>query len=289
MRVLVTGGAGFTGRALLRALAQRGDTVYAVHRPGGGQPEALDGVEPVAQDLAAALGPGLPGALDAVVHLAQSSRYRDFPEGAADVFEVNAAATARLLDWARTARAESFVYASSGAVYAAGPEPAREEQVAASPSNFYAASKRCGELACEGFRGHLNAHVLRFFFIYGPGQEAMFVPGILDRIRAGDEVSLAGERGIHVNPVYVDDAVAAILGTLAAPESMTLNVGGPDVVSLRELADLAGTLLGRKPHYVVGDPRPDVLGSIERLREAGLEPRVPFAEGLERTVVASSA
>lgn len=284
MRVLVTGAAGFTGSALVRELASRGERVYALHRPGGGAPERLASVEAVAQDLAAPLDSGLPAEIDAVVHLAQSRRYREFPEGAPDVFEVNSAATVRLLDWARRAGATQFVYASSGAVYQPGPEPAREGDLAAEPPNFYAASKRSGELACEAFRGQLNAHVLRFFFIYGPGQERMFVPGILDRVRSGQEVTLAGEQGIRVNPVYVDDAVAAIAGTLDASESLTLNVGGPQVVSLRELAGIAGELLGREPRYAVGPPSPDVLGSIERLRAAGLGPRTGVADGLAQMV-----
>jgi UDP-glucose 4-epimerase len=286
VKVLVTGARGFTGRALLGALLDRGDTVYAIHRPDGSVPAQLDGAEAIAQDLTAPLDSSLPRELDAVVHLAQSRRFREFPEGAADVFEVNAGATVRLLEWARTAGARSFVFASSGAVYLPGPKPVSEEQVAASLPNFYATSKRAGELACEAFRTQLRTQVLRFFFIYGPGQEAMFVPGILERIRSGREVDLAGEQGIRVNPVYVDDAVVAILGALEAPQSMTLNVGGPDVVSLREIAELAGGLLGRQPRYAVGDPRPDVLASIDRLREAGLGPRIAFADGLRRTVAA---
>jgi nucleoside-diphosphate-sugar epimerase len=285
VKLLVTGGTGFTGRALLRFLADRGDHVYALHRPGGVAPEALPGVEPIAQDLAAPLDPGLPEAVDAVVHLAQSPRYREFPDGAVDVFEVNSVATVRLLDWARRAGAKSFVYASSGAVYAPSTQPAEEDQ-GVSPGNFYAASKRSGELACEQFRGILRAHVLRFFFIYGPGQTGMFIPGVLERIRRGDQVQLGGQDGLHVNPVFVDDAVAAVVGVAGAPESLTLNVAGPDVVSLRELSERAGELLGQSPTFSVGDQGGDVLASIERLRAAGLGPRISFDEGLQRTVAA---
>lgn len=286
MRILVTGGTGFTGQALLGGLAARGDAVYALHRPNGAPPEPVEGVEAVAQDLVAPLGDGLPHDIDAVIHLAQSRRHREFPAGVTDVFEVNANATVRLLAWARAAGARSFVYASSGAVYAPGPEPARETDLPV-PGNFYAASKLSGELACEQFRGLLRAHVLRFFFIYGPGQEDMFLPGILGRVRREEEVTLSGEDGIRVNPVYAEDAVRAIIGVLDAPESMTLNVAGPNVVSLRELSELAGELLGKEPRYAIGDSRPDVLASIDALRDAGLGPDVSFAEGLRRTIAAS--
>ena len=240
-------------RRFCASLPSRGDAVYALHRPDGAKPENLNGVDRCRRTSRRRFDTGLPGEIDAVVHLAQSRRYRDFPEGAADVFEVNANATVRLLDWAREAGARSFVYASSGAVYPPGPEPASEDQPV-SPGNFYAASKRSGELACEQFRSELTAHVLRFFFIYGPGHEDMFLPGVLGRIRRDDEVALAGEDGIRLNPVYVDDAVRAIVELLARPESMTLNVAGPDVVSLRELSELAGQLLDRTPRYAMGDP-----------------------------------
>ena len=46
-------------------------------------------------------------------------------------------------------------------------------------------------------------------------------------------------------------------------------------------------LVGREPSYAVGDPRPDVLASIDALRDAGLGPQVSFAEGLRRTVAAT--
>ena len=285
MKVLVTGGTGFTGEALLRGLSNRGDSVFALHRPDGATPKDLAGVTPVAQDLAAPLGTSLPEEIDAVVHLAQSRRYRDFPDGAEDVFEVNATATVRLLAWARETGAKSFIYASSGAVYPPGPEPARENQDT-SPGNFYAASKLSGELACEQFRGQLTAHVLRFFFIYGPGQKDKFIPGVLGRILRDQEVTLGGEEGIRVNPVYIDDVVQTAMGLLQEPQSMTLNVAGPDAVSLREVSELAGRLLGRTPRYAMADSGQDVLGSIERLNDAGLGPRVSFAEGLRRTAAA---
>jgi UDP-glucose 4-epimerase len=285
MKVLVTGGTGFTGEALLRGLVNRGDAVFALHRPDGATPNELEGVTWISQDLVAPLGASLPDEIDAVVHLAQSRRYRDFPDGAEDVFEVNANATVRLLAWAREAGAQTFIYASSGAVYAPGPEPAREDQ-RTSPGNFYAASKVCGELACEQFRSELTAHVLRFFFIYGPGQENMFLPGVLGRILRDEAVTLGGEEGIRINPVYIDDAVQAIMGLLQKRESLTLNVAGPDTLSLRELSELAGQLLGRTPRYSIADSSPDVLASIEVLEDAGLGPSVSFTEGLRRTAAA---
>jgi UDP-glucose 4-epimerase len=285
MTVLVTGATGFLGAAFVELLAARGEEVVALVRPGA-EPPPREGVRWVAQDLAAPLAPErLPASVDAVAHLAQSRRYREFPDGVADVWQINSAMTVALLDYARRAGARAFAYASSGAVYAAGPEPVREDD-APHPGNFYAASKLAGELAVEPFRGVLRAHVLRFFFIYGPGQRNMFIPGVLGRIRDGQEVTLAGADGIRVNPVYVDDAAAAVAATLDLEQPQTLNVGGPDVVSLREIAQIGGRLLGREPRFATADPQPDLVASIDRMRAAVGAPEVGVEEGLRRTVEA---
>jgi nucleoside-diphosphate-sugar epimerase len=281
MAVLLTGGSGFLGSVVSERLLARGEVV-ALHRPSA-TPRPIEGVRWIAQDLSAPLSAELPDSIDAVVHLAQSRRYREFPEGAVDMHEINTAATVRLLDYCRRAGGASFTYASSGAVYAPGPEPVKEAD-APRPGNFYAASKLAGEQAVEQFRGILRAHALRFFFIYGPGQSNMFIPGLLGRVRAAQDVTLAGPDGIRVNPVYVDDAADAVIATLDLPGSETINVAGPDIVSVREIAELGGRLLEHAPSFAAGDPQGDLVASIDRQCAAVGAPTVGFEEGLRRTV-----
>ncbi len=282
--VLLTGATGFLGSALLSLLAAR-DEVLAMHCPGH-DPQPVDGARWIAQDLTAPLSPELPDRIDAVVHLAQSRRHREFPDGAVDIHEVNAAATVRLLDYCRRAGATTFTYASTGAVYVPGLEPLRESDVPR-PGNFYATSKLAGERAVEQFRRVLCGHCLRFFFIHGPGQRNMFVPGLIARVREGREVALAGPDGVHMNPVYVQDAADAVLATLDLEEPSTLNVAGPEVISVREIAERIGRLVDRSPSFAIGDPGPDLVASTE-LRDALIgAPRVGFQDGLRRTVEAS--
>jgi UDP-glucose 4-epimerase len=279
--ILLTGATGFLGSTLLPRLALAGDVV-ALHRPGS-DPPRVDGVVWVAQDLTAPLSAQLPRQIDAVIHAGQSRRYREFPDGAADVYEINASATVRLLDYCRRAGGATFTYLSSGAVYAPGSTPARETDLPM-PSNFYAMSKLAGELAVEQFRSVLRGHVMRMFFIYGPGQLNMFVPGLVGRVREELDVTLAGPDGIRVNPVYVEDAAAAIAATLDLQESCTLNVAGPDIVSVRRVAELAGQLLDRSPRFVVGDVQPDLIAATDEMQATVGAPRVGFEEGLRRTV-----
>jgi UDP-glucose 4-epimerase len=281
MRVVVTGGGGFLASALLPRLAAR-EEVFATHRPDA-EPLPIDGVQWVPLDLSQPLPETLPSKVDAVVHLAQSRRYREFPDGAVDMYEVNAAATVRLLDYTRRAGGRTFTYASSGSIYARGAEPVRETDEP-KPPEFYATTKLAGERAVEQFRGVLLAHALRPFFIYGPNQPMMMMRGLLTRVRDHQEVTLAGPDGIRINPVYVDDAAEAVIATLELEDSHTLNLAGPDVVSIRQIAELAGGLLKETPSFSLGDPQLDLIASIERQSDVLGAPSTGFEEGLRRTV-----
>jgi nucleoside-diphosphate-sugar epimerase len=281
MRVLVTGGGSFLASALLPRLAS-GHEVFATHRPDSAAP-SLEDVQWIPLDLSAPLPDSLPDSVDAVFHLAQSRRYREFPEGAVDVYEVNAAATVRLLDYTRRAGGRTFTYASSGSVYAPGDEPVRESDEP-KPPNFYAASKLAGEHAVEQFRGLLRAHSVRPFFIYGPKQQRMMMPGLVSRVREHHDVTLAGPDGIRINPIFVDDAADAVIATLELNESHTLNLAGPDVVSIRQIGEIAGRLLSETPTFAVGDPQQDLVASTERQSEALGAPQIGFEEGLRRMV-----
>jgi UDP-glucose 4-epimerase len=281
--VLLTGSTGLVGSALLPRLAARGE-VLAMYPPER-NPEPVEGVRWIAQDLTQPLSSELPDRIDAVIHLAQSRRHREFPEGAIDMYEVNAAATVRLLDYCHRAGGTTFTFASTGGVYAPGQAPVKETDKLA-PGNFYATSKLAGEQAVGQFRGLLHGHCLRPFFIYGPGQRNMLMPGLISRVREGREVTLAGPDGIHMNPIYVDDAADAVQATLDLDESVVINLAGPDIVSVREIAEQIGRLVDREPTVAIGDPQPDIIASNERRDALIGAPRMSFAEGFRRTVEA---
>jgi nucleoside-diphosphate-sugar epimerase len=281
--ILLTGATGLVGTALLPRLAARGE-VWAMHPPERA-PQPVEGVRWVEQDLTEPLSLELPDRIDAVIHLAQSRRHREFPEGAIDMHEVNAAATVRLLDYCRRAGGTTFTFASTGGVYAPGQSPVAENCVLA-PINFYAASKLAGEQAVEQFRPLLRGHSLRPFFIYGPGQRNMFIAGLIARVHGGREVTLAGYDGIHVNPIYVEDAADAVIASLDLEESVTMNIAGPNIVSVREIAELIGGLVEREPLFVVGGRQPDLVADIERRDLLVGAARVALEEGLRKTVEA---
>ena len=165
-------------------------------------------VEWIEHDLVEPLADArLPERIDAVIHLAQSRRYREFPEGARDVFEVNTRSTFELLEYARRAGARSFVFTSTGGVYAPRREPLVETDPV-QPSSFYFSSKYVGRAArSRTTASSSRPSILRPFAVYGPGQERMLVPTLIERVAAGDVVTVQGDRGLRINPIYVDDAV----------------------------------------------------------------------------------
>jgi UDP-glucose 4-epimerase len=282
MRVLATGANGFVGRRLLEKHAGEYE-LFALARTRG--PD-LPGVEWIEHDLGEPLAHArLPAQIDAVVHLAQSRRYREFPEGARDMFEVNARSTFELLEYARDAGARSFVFTSSGGVYRPSREPLTETDPV-EPSSFYFSSKYASELLIAAYAAFFATVVLRPFSVYGPGQERMLVPSLIERVANGDVVTVEGDPGLRINPIYVDDAVRVFEPALRLSGSGVFNVAGDEAVTLTELVELIGDVVGRPP-TMEHTPRAsagDLVAETTRMRETlGVVPQVSLREGLGRT------
>lgn len=279
MRVLVTGGSGFIGSHLLDGLVQNHET-FAVARTTG---SPTDGVTWIQADLARPLDhSALPAAIDAVIHLAQSRRYREFPDGAEDIFAVNIASTFSLLEYARVAGARTFLLASTGGVYASSFERLVETDPV-SPIDFYRTSKYAAELLTANYERFFRTIVFRLFFVYGAGQHGMLMPTLVEKVARGETITIDGPDGIRINPIYVDDAVAALFAGLELDRSAVFNVAGDETVTLRELVQLMGKVLGRDVRIESRGAAPDgdLVGDNTRLKdELGVRLQVSLREGL---------
>jgi nucleoside-diphosphate-sugar epimerase len=288
MRILVTGATGFVGRHLLASSS--GDHELVALARGAPPDELRAHADWIEADLSWPLETArLPERVDAVVHLAQSPRYRDFPDGASDVFAVNAAATVGLLEYAHAARASRFVLASSGAVYRPSPDPLTED-APPDPSGLYASSKAAAEWSVRSYAELMDTVVLRFFFVYGAGQTGMLIPSLAQRVLEGQPVEVRGDPGLRLNPIHVDDAVRVFAPALGLAGGGIFNVAGPDVVSLTELVELIGEVAGVAPAiaHVAGE-QGDLVADIRRMVETlGIEPMVPLREGIGRVVAGRS-
>lgn len=284
MRILVTGSSGFIGRRVCARLAVDHE-VFAVSRRG----DASTPCGRLRADLATGFSTAeWPDRIDALLHLAQSARHREFPEGAADMTAVNVTATASLIEYARRARAEVFILASTGNVYTPGSEPVGEDDPVAPPT-FYAASKVAAECLVRPYAALMRVCTLRLFYPYGPGQENRLIPSLIDRVRAGRPVSISGSAdGLVLTPTYVEDIVDVFCA--AIPDAQfrgTLNVSAPGIATLRDVAGTIARLLGREVRFehTGGSEPPRIIPRLDRL--GALYPLAQFASletGLSRTL-----
>jgi len=253
--ILVTGATGLLGSAVVTALAADHEVVAVARRP----PARSAGVEWITHDLRQPVLPdNLPSHIEVVIHLAQAREFRDFPSRAVDIFAVNVASTVLLADWACTAGARTFMVASTGGVYQPGPAPHGEDEAVGGPGapSFYAASKLAAESLARAYGSHMSVVVFRPFFIYGRGQAAgMLFPRLIDSIRSRRPIVIDGQDGMRFNPIHVSDAAHAVAAALTLEDSCVVNLAGPQVVSLRETAELLAAPLGIEPAL---DVRPQV-------------------------------
>lgn len=208
--IAVTGGTGFVGQALTKALLAKGYAVTVVSRRAPLRP--LPGAAYAQADFAdtASLGRALAGS-DAVVHLAAAL----FCRSREAFMLANAAGTANLAAAANAVPSlKKFVYISSLAAGGPSPEGApRTEALPDAPVSFYGLSKLEGEKAAKAFaNGPLV--ILRPPIIYGKKDSGF--SKIAEWVRKGVMVN-AGSAGGRFSFVYIDDLVAAIIAALETP------------------------------------------------------------------------
>jgi len=275
MRILVTGGSGFVGRRVVSRLAGEHEVFGLSRRPS---PTSHS----IQMDLSLGLEvAALPERIDAVVHLAQSEHYREFPERADHIYAVNVESTFRLLDYARRAGATRFILASSGGVYGYAKD-ALTEAAPPRPPDFYLRSKLLAEILLSGYDQFFTCVAVRPFFIYGEGQRpTMFIPRLVRNVLLGHPITLSPPDGLLVNPVHVDDAAHALTSALTAELSGPINVAGPDVLSLGEIVRTIGRHLDHKPMFeIVADAPGNVIGDVALMSQALGPPKVRFSEGV---------
>jgi UDP-glucose 4-epimerase len=285
LRILLVGASGFVGGHLAPRLVDAGhELVCAVRATSAYQPP--DGAKRIELDLALPLDPEALPEVDAVLHFAQANVR--FPEGARELDRVNATSVVELLAHARESGATRFVYASSASVYGFGDKPFTEDAPLAG-SDFYAATKIGAEKAVGAYEDLLTTAILRLVVPYGPRQAGRMIPALANRVANGEPVTLNDGGRPRMNPLYIDDVVRVVLGVLELDRPVLLNVAGDEAVSIKEIAESIGRVVGREPMFEegTGSAPGDLVADTTRLHElVDLRPLVTLEEGLQRTLAA---
>ena len=289
-RALVTGGAGFIGSHLVRALLERGLEVNVLDDLSVGErqnvPDAARFTEGDIRD-ADAVDEALEDA-DCVFHNAAIVSVRGSIEAFVGDADVNLMGTLNLLSRMGSAGVRKGVLASSMAVYADSPKPLPlAESHPTEPVSPYGTAKLAAERywlqLCPRFG--IAATVLRYFNTYGPGQAFSPYVGVItifiNRLLAGEPPVIFGDGEQRRDFVHVSDVVAANLLALEGGSSNDVfNVGTGRATSINEIARELTALLepSMKPEYApsqTGEMR-NATADIAAIRTAlGFEPTHP--------------
>jgi UDP-glucose 4-epimerase len=300
---LVTGGAGFIGSNIVRALLERGDAVRVLDNLTTGRranlDDLLDHVDLIDGDLRNAdLVRNAVRGVDAVLHQAALPSVARSVGDPLTSHDVNATGTLGLLVAARDAGVRRFVYASSSSVYGDTPVLPKSEDLPTNPLSPYAVSKLAGEQYCRVFTRlyGLETVCLRYFNVFGPHQDpaseyAAVVPKFVTAMTRGEPPQVHGDGTQSRDFSYVTNVIAANLLAADRPGvgGEVFNVACGRRSSLLDLVAALNRILGTRIEPRFDDPRPgDVMHSLADISRAerllGYEPLVHFEEGLARTV-----
>lgn len=285
-RVLVTGGSGFIGGAVIAALQQRGADVRSVDR---NEPERTD-VPTVVGDLrdAEVVERAVTGDLDGIVHLAAKTRVLESIKEPAVTTAHNVDVTASLLERAREAGVPRFFLASTNAVTGDVGSDTITEQHPLRPLTPYGATKAACEMLLSGYGASYDMQTcsLRFTNVYGPGMahKDSFVPRLMRAALSGETVQVYGDGLQRRDLVHSDDVVAALLRTWEQDVSGPVIVGSGESITVLDMIAAAraatGCALPIEHVPAKAGEMPAVIVSIARAREVGYEPRITLVEGL---------
>jgi UDP-glucose 4-epimerase len=307
LRTLVTGGAGFIGSNLVDTLLARGDDVAVLDDLSTGRRSNLEGALERGAALhradvreATAVREIVAGERPAAIfHLAAHIDVRRSVADPGFDARINVEGTINLLEAAREAGVQRFVFASTGgAIYGESDVVPTDETVAPSPLAPYGQSKYAAEGYCRlAARLHgLSTVSLRYANVYGPRQDPLGEGGVVaifcGRLRQGECPTVFGDGTQTRDYIYVDDVVDATLAAAGSAATGSFNVGTGRETSVLELVEGLRQLAGSDsfaPEYEA--PR---LGEVHRscldpqLARAtlGWSPSTSLEEGLRLTLAA---
>jgi nucleoside-diphosphate-sugar epimerase len=277
MKILVTGGTGFLGKALVKRLKEASQNqVYLL------KDDLLD-LTAIKKTIKRTK-PEVVFHLGALVNLS-----RDY-EIASQCVEINIKGTLNLLEALKDIEINRLVFTSTAEVYGSGPTPFKEDQ-ALKPTSVYAITKIAGEHLIQLYG--LPYTIFRLSNVIGPGQKKeRLIPALILACLKGKDFQASS--GVQKRDfLYLDDAVDALTISVKNPkaEGEIINLGGGKQYSVRGVIEKTIQLMGNpiKPVFgAIGSRKGEAQDWICDLAKAkkmlGWEPKTSLEAGLKKTI-----
>ena len=295
MKIIVTGGSGFLGRHLIRALVKAGHQVKNIDLV-----KSLDYPTTIADVRDQNLMLAEIKDADLVFHLASLIEAGESVEKPQKYVDYNISGTVCVLEAMRQNGLKTFIFSSSAAVYGEPLQVPIQEDSRTIPINPYGVTK----LAMEGLlSSYVKAHgftgiALRYFNLYGPEEhhqpETHAIPRFIKQIKEGSQVTVWGSGAHQRDYIFISDIVSAHLKTIELAQKephkyhyMNLSTQKPNSVS--QIVQLLEKIMGKKANVKnfperPGDPLVLTADASKAKLVLGWSAQVGIEDGLKQTV-----
>ena len=242
---------------------------------------------------------------DIIIHAASNAHPLAFATNPVDTMKANLLGTINLLEYAVHHNSKRFIFFSSTEVYGQNESSFNNPLIESAIGNVdinnvrasYPESKRAGEVLCMAYKEQygINTVSIRPGYIYGPTMTMDSTKADVQFIRKailGEDIVLKSEALNIRSYCYVSDCADAIFQILFNGKDNSYNIGGADIASIREFAEIAAKIAGVKIIFeVAGDVEKkgystfmNGIISNHRINAIGYNPRVCLNDGISRTI-----
>jgi len=286
MKVFIFGRGGFVGQHLSHYLSSQGIDVVGVSSSD------LYGICPLTGILSNQFS--IPPETNTVIYLAQSPFYRQTPEKANHLLNVNLVSAVQVAEIARQSKVKRFIYTSTGNVYSPSFLPLSEND-SLNRTNWYALSKIHAEEALSLFKNDMDIMIIRLFGVYGVGQTDKLIPNLLNSILHGNKIFVDRNlqdpqdvNGLKLSLIYIEDLVKIISQCIYIDKTgiNTINISSHEIISVRNIVKHIGNILDQHIEVEVRDQHrnSNLIADTNLLQRKLNHIFIPFEQGIRLVV-----